>query len=136
VPIFVFLIAMLVMAAPARAQAILISTDKTPSEINNQRVDWAEIPDLVFDCEGGVEITVSHASQQIWVSGGSGIGWRMTGSSARYEFERDQFQSPVIAIAIDDVVGTNWELNSLNGSSVWYFRNGRKTSNCLPAPHA
>jgi hypothetical protein len=135
VRIFVFLIALLVMAAPARAQAILIATDKTASEINNQRVDWAEIPDLVFNCEGGVEITVSHASQEIWVSG-STASWKMTGSSARYEFKRDQFQSPVIAIAIDDVVGTNWELNSLNGAGVWYFRNGRKTSNCLPAPHA
>jgi hypothetical protein len=128
---FVLAAALLALAGPAGAQAIRIETDKPASEINNH-VNWAEIPDLIFECDDGVEITVSHASQQIWVSGGSGIGWRMTGSSARYEFALDRFQNNVVAVAIDDVKGTNWELNSLNGASVWYFMSGRKTSKCLP----
>jgi hypothetical protein len=112
---FVLAAALLALGRPAWAQAIVIETDKPASEINN-RVSWADIPDLIFDCEGDVEITVSHASQKIWVSG-STEGRKLTGSSARYEFKPDRFGNMVVAVGIDVINGPGWEMSSVNGAS-------------------
>jgi hypothetical protein len=121
---------LILSAISSPANSARIKVDNVPSSMLGQYPDWKDVPDVSFDCEGKLELVLSHKDKLISLNGA--IIGSIVRSNAMYQTAPDRFGNYVPVIAISIISGQNWSLSEIPVTYGWYFNRDGRIYKCLP----